>query len=449
MALPIPISFTDYPFIAWENYRSQPSEKAMTRPDALFFFELGKEHLQRQDYAKAVNAFAKFVTQCPLRQEFHFRFQEALELTVFSFLNDPAEKPFSLKTTKLSEQFFKIVRYYRDNRCLSEADYETENYSTKLRTLPTLTKERLIYADLNYLSPTFKLDSETLCAKTPPYPCAVLSKQGDRESNEDRYLIGRFQIKQNDRTPVRAYIWGVFDGHNGFACAEFLKLNMINTLELEFNAKESLDDRNVFNALKIGFVNLQKKWLSAPHDCSGSTACVCLIINERLFIANVGDSRAVLASNKRAYQLSNDQKSDVSYYSTYKRGGFLARGLDFNGFRTGGMLDMSRAFGDDGMVNGLNVRPEIKIFDLENLAKNKSVTLLIGCDGIWDVINSEEAAAAVHEVPYLAVPSLLVRGALRRNTFDNATLIAVEICPAKAPPKRQTPKTPKLLSRSL
>ena len=53
------------------------------------------------------------------------------------------------------------------------------------------------------------------------------------------------------------------------------------------------------------------------HDVAykcGAAAVICLVVGNRVFTANVGDSRAVLCRNGQAVNLSNDHKT-VRIYS--------------------------------------------------------------------------------------------------------------------------------------
>ncbi|CAA0836807.1 Probable protein phosphatase 2C 47 [Striga hermonthica] len=65
--------------------------------------------------------------------------------------------------------------------------------------------------------------------------------------------------------------------------------------------------------------------------------------------------------------------------------------------------------------------------------------LIIGCDGVWDVMSSQYAVTVVrrelmaHNDP-AACSRSLVREALRRNTCDNLTVVIV--CFSRDPPPR-------------
>jgi serine/threonine protein phosphatase PrpC len=82
---------------------------------------------------------------------------------------------------------------------------------------------------------------------------------------------------------------------------------------------------------------------------TGSTACVCLVRQEFghkfLYVANVGDTRAVLSKNGIAERMSQDHKaSDQSEVERIKsQGGIVLEG------RVGGTLAITRAFGDHSL----------------------------------------------------------------------------------------------------
>ena len=76
-------------------------------------------------------------------------------------------------------------------------------------------------------------------------------------------------------------------------------------------------------AIKLGFAKAEEEWITkyalsgnlkegteVVVDRSGSCAIVVLIVDEMCYVANVGDSRAVLSGEKgsRIFPLSRDHK---------------------------------------------------------------------------------------------------------------------------------------------
>lgn len=118
-------------------------------------------------------------------------------------------------------------------------------------------------------------------------------------------------------------------------------------------------------------------------DNTGSTACMCLIRQEFghrvIYVANVGDTRAVLSKNGLAERMSQDHKaSDSSEVERIKSGG----GIVIEG-RVGGSLAVTRAFGDHSLKrDGVTAKPFINKHILRPFDK----CLVIATDGVWDVL---------------------------------------------------------------
>ncbi|KAI3800883.1 hypothetical protein L1987_28982 [Smallanthus sonchifolius] len=97
-----------------------------------------------------------------------------------------------------------------------------------------------------------------------------------------------------------------------------------------------------------------------------------------------------------------------------------------------GVLSVSRALGDwdmklpRGSASSLISEPEIQ----QIILTEEDEFLIIGCDGIWDVMSSQQAVKLVtrglrrHDDPEQCAKEL-VREALRLNTYDNLTVIVV------------------------
>ena len=129
---------------------------------------------------------------------------------------------------------------------------------------------------------------------------AVATNQGlVRNYNEDRVSIIANIVKPMSRKeehwPKCSY-FGIYDGHGGPGCADYLRDNLH-----QFVIKEQSFPWNPREALIRGFENAERHFLEIAQkdgkiiDKSGSCAIVVLIIGNICYIANVGDSRAVLS----------------------------------------------------------------------------------------------------------------------------------------------------------
>ena len=142
---------------------------------------------------------------------------------------------------------------------------------------------------------------------------ATLTSSGKRSYNEDRvsiiYNIPKPQgYNENKNLPwPNCSFFGLYDGHGGSAACDFLRDNLhkyiINDKYFPSNPQKAIANGFIY-AEKIFFKNY------TGLDASGSCAIVVLIIENRVYIANVGDSRAILSAKNgtKFYPLSRDHR---------------------------------------------------------------------------------------------------------------------------------------------
>ncbi|KAJ4718658.1 Protein phosphatase 2C family protein [Melia azedarach] len=130
----------------------------------------------------------------------------------------------------------------------------------------------------------------------------------------------------------------------------------------------------------------------------GSTACVAVIRNMQLIVANAGDSRCVLSRKGQAYNMSKDHKPEleVERERILKAGGFIQVG------RVNGSLNLARAIGDVEFKQNktlpaekqiVTAYPDINIVEL----CHDDEFLVLACDGIWDCLSSQQLVDFVRE----------------------------------------------------
>lgn len=206
----------------------------------------------------------------------------------------------------------------------------------------------------------------------------------------------------------------VFDGHGekGRRISEFAKSAMSKSL---FSHKELHSDPKL--ALENAYRETQsqiEKTHGPDANQSGTTAVACYQHRDRLLVANVGDSRAVLGrcdtarkGSFKAVELTSDQKpsradekqrilamggmvDQLCFPVRGPNGGVkLMRGgpervMDSSGF---GGLAMSRALGDLSLRPYVSSLPEVS----ERKLDAKDRFLIVGSDGVWDQMSNQEA----------------------------------------------------------
>ena len=116
-------------------------------------------------------------------------------------------------------------------------------------------------------------------------------------------------------------------------------------------------------------------------DHTGSTACVVVVRqemgNKLLYVANLGDTRAVMSKNGVAERMSYDHRGtdEAEVERVRSQGGIVLEG------RVGGSLAITRAFGDHSLKkDGVIAKPFIK----KHILRSTDKYLVVASDGVWD-----------------------------------------------------------------
>ena len=266
---------------------------------------------------------------------------------------------------------------------------------------------------------------------------------GRRESMDDEHIriddlaahLG-FVFKY----PIPSAFYAVFDGHGGPDAAAFVKRNAMRLFFEDADMLQSYDTDAFFlkkleDTHRRAFIRADRA-LHAEQSVSGycgTTALTALVLGKHLMVANAGDCRAVLcrrdaAGRGAAVEMSQDHRP--SYLPEQRRveksGGVIVDGY------LNGDLSVTRALGDWefklplGIASPLIAEPDVQLAKLTE----DDEFLIIGCDGIWDVMSSQAAVSLVrrglrrHGDPQQCAREL-VKEALDLNTSDNVTVIVV------------------------
>ena len=277
-----------------------------------------------------------------------------------------------------------------------------------------------------------------------------------RDYNED--TITATKIILDGVNDSNTFFFAVYDGHGGNGCSLYLKEKLhhfiknftkeslneaINTVEEKFMSEEALDEKGEIK------------------DSSGSCGIMALIQKNKLIIANVGDSRLVLFKKNSLYFSTEDHKPGSPSEKTRieKGGGMVYQTpslipLHQNGKEIEppwrvlpGRLSVSRTFGDveakneklGGMKNVVVALPDITEIELDEDFN----FMVLGCDGIFDVLSNEEILECVKIVlkekeindlnnvniselcGYIA--DMIIKSSLAKDSYDNVSCIVVAI----------------------
>ncbi|XP_041001314.1 probable protein phosphatase 2C 13 [Juglans microcarpa x Juglans regia] len=260
---------------------------------------------------------------------------------------------------------------------------------------------------------------------------------GPRESMDDEH------IRIDDLSAHMSSFFGcfiprafyaVFDGHGGPDAASYMKKNAIRLFLEDADLPQTSDIDAIFleeleNSHRKAFLLAD---IALANECSvssscGTTALTALILGRHLLVANAGDCRAVLCRKGVAVDMSQDHRpsSIPERLRVEELGGYINDGYLND-------LSVTRALGDwnlkfpPGSASPLIAEPDVQ----QVVLTEDDEFLIIGCDGIWDVMSSQYAVSLVrrglrkHDDPQQCAMELVME-ALRLNTSDNLTVIVI------------------------
>ncbi|TKY55991.1 phosphatase 2C 76 [Spatholobus suberectus] len=244
--------------------------------------------------------------------------------------------------------------------------------------------------------------------------CGYSSFRGKRVTMEDFYDIKTLKIGGQS-----ICLFGIFDGHGGSRAAEYLKEHLFDNL---MKHPKFLTDAKL--AISETYQQTDADFLDSEKDTfrdDGSTASTGVLVDNHLYVANVGDSRTIISKAGKAIALSEDHKPNRS--DERKRienaGGVV---MWAGTWRVGGVLAMSRAFGNRMLKQFVVAEPEIQDQEIDEQIE----LLILASDGLWDVVQNDDAVslARTEEEPEAAARKL-TEAAFSRGSADNITCIVV------------------------
>ncbi|XP_024973144.1 probable protein phosphatase 2C 11 [Cynara cardunculus var. scolymus] len=250
-------------------------------------------------------------------------------------------------------------------------------------------------------------------SKTARLNYGYASFKGKRASMEDF-----FETTVSEVDGQMVGFFGVFDGHGGSRTAEYLKNNLFRNLSGHPGFM-----KDTKTAIVEAFRRTDADYLSGENPQqrdAGSTASTAVMLGDRLLVANVGDSRVVACRAGSAIPLSIDHKPDRTdeRERIEQAGGFI---IWAGTWRVGGVLAVSRAFGDKLLKPYVVAEPEIQEEEIDGVE-----FIIIASDGLWNVLSNKDAVGIVQEITDAeAACRKLVQESYARGSSDNITCIVV------------------------
>lgn len=240
------------------------------------------------------------------------------------------------------------------------------------------------------------------------------SLRGKRASMEDFHDA---KIHKIDDKMVG--LFGVFDGHGGSRAADYVQQNLFKNLleHPKFVTDTKLAIAETYQSTDQAYLQAENN----QHRDAGSTASTAVLVEDRLYVANVGDSRAVVCIGGVATPLSRDHKPnrDDERQRIENAGGVV---MWSGTWRVGGVLAVSRAFGDRLLKKYVVADPEIQ----EENITDKVEFLLLASDGLWDVVSNQDAVTMVKDVQDAEeAAKRLTDEAYKKGSADNITCVVI------------------------
>lgn len=307
--------------------------------------------------------------------------------------------------------------------------------------------------------------------------------QGARPYMEDRYSVVERLLDTEEDAETSPCLLAVYDGHNGAYASEYARRRFKDLLgenedltEISRRAQyaELADDdvEKVRELLVDAFATVDEEILQRTvilNKRDGSTVLLGLLVGGKLFVANLGDSRGVLAHADDNSEASDDDEDDEVVASAVRLSVDHKPDLKEETERVeeaGGKvifsgcwrvahdqiplrLAISRSLGDHPLKTNLpascsaplvSVVPDVRVVNVEAAGEY----LVFASDGLWDRLSDDDAAKIVRskvaefhwaEEPTSAedvtkealqfAANALVEAALLKRSMDNITAMVI------------------------
>ncbi|KAL3539104.1 hypothetical protein ACH5RR_002470 [Cinchona calisaya] len=261
---------------------------------------------------------------------------------------------------------------------------------------------------------------------------------------EDQSQLESGCLSLHDSGPYGTFV-GIYDGHGGPETSRFINDHLFQHLKRFTSEQQSISVeviRKAFQATEEGFLSVvTRNWPMKPQIAAvGSCCLVGIICSGTLYIANLGDSRAVLGRLVKAtgevlpIQLSSEHNASIEsvrqeLQSLHPDDPRIVV-LKHNVWRVKGLIQISRSIGDVYLKKAeFNKEPLYAKFRLREpfrrpiLSSEPSISvhqlqahdqfIIFASDGLWEHLSNQEAVDIVQNNPRSGSARWLVKAALQ------------------------------------
>ncbi|RHZ75768.1 hypothetical protein Glove_209g27 [Diversispora epigaea] len=265
----------------------------------------------------------------------------------------------------------------------------------------------------------------------------VARLKGDRESQMDRFNVNNHYFQEKGYS-----LFIIFDGHGDERFSKRANENLANLIINDTEFKAGNYERAIINAFK--FEDYKLTQTLGQEISGGTTATASLFFRNKnvCYVANVGDSTAVLGSipvGKRepeAIPVSHDDKAnDLEEFDRLVGANAVVRKGRL--IRPGHSVNITRALGDfdfkaPQVSSGEDWISPIPHINKIELIPREDEFMILASDGLWNVFDEQTVVNEV--ILYLdrgydvhQIASALAEASVKRGSpiSDNVTVILI------------------------
>lgn len=225
-------------------------------------------------------------------------------------------------------------------------------------------------------------------------------------------------------------IYAVYDGHGGYITSLTAAKDMPNFIYAYLITVNLDNEEEVRMAIKAAIIDFDSKLFNSNGRATmmdGSTMTMVIIINDKIYFVNTGDSRTIFCNDKLIFETVDHKPTDETESNRiFSSGNFVANN------RVNGILAVSRGLGDFkfkrrvseliSITSAVSPEPDITVMPVT------SGNIILASDGLWDVMTSQEAALiSSHAIAPRFLAKNLVDISISRSSMDNVTVMVIPV----------------------